>query len=112
MTKPTDGLKVVPLFRLGEDRLEVVAKDFRVINSRQELLFAANRKEVVVGADILRVSGKMRDGISQLRRCLATSLFERTTDSKLALKPCNDHESCARATLINNMPDLSYLCTL
>ncbi|XP_046632590.1 zeta-sarcoglycan-like [Daphnia pulicaria] len=42
---------------LGEDRLEVVARDFRVTNSRQELLFAANRKEVVVGADILRVSG-------------------------------------------------------
>ncbi|XP_057377649.1 zeta-sarcoglycan-like [Daphnia carinata] len=42
---------------LGEDRLEVVARDFRVTNSKQELLFAANRKEVVVGADILRVSG-------------------------------------------------------
>lgn len=70
MTKPTDGLKVVPLFRLGEDRLEVVAKDFRVINSRQELLFAANRKEVVVGADILRVSGKMCEGISQLASLL------------------------------------------
>ena len=42
----------------GEDRLEVVARDFRVTNSRQELLFAANRKEVVVGADILRVSGE------------------------------------------------------
>jgi len=43
---------------VGEDRLEVVARDFRVTNSRQELLFAANRKEVVVGADILRVSGE------------------------------------------------------
>lgn len=43
----------------GEDRLEVVARDFRVTNSRQELLFAANRKEVVVGADILRVSGEI-----------------------------------------------------
>jgi hypothetical protein len=30
-----------------------------VTNSRQELLFAANRKEVVVGADILRVSGEI-----------------------------------------------------
>lgn len=40
--------------------MEVVARDFRVTNSRQELLFAANRKEVVVGADILRVSGKFR----------------------------------------------------
>ncbi|KAK4023099.1 zeta-sarcoglycan [Daphnia magna] len=42
---------------LGDNRLEVVARDFRVTNSRQELLFAANRKEVIVGADILRVSG-------------------------------------------------------
>lgn len=42
----------------GDNRLEVVARDFRVTNSRQELLFAANRKEVIVGADILRVSGK------------------------------------------------------
>ncbi len=43
----------------GDDRLEVVARDFRVINSRGERLFVANRQEVVVGADILRVSGKL-----------------------------------------------------
>lgn len=48
----------------GEDRLEVVARDFRVTNSRQELLFAANRKEVVVGADILRVSGEIGPSFS------------------------------------------------
>lgn len=37
--------------------MEVVARDFRVINSRGEMLFGANRQEVIVGADILRVSG-------------------------------------------------------
>ena len=44
-------------YRVGADRLEVTARDFRVMNSRRETLFAANRREVVVGADILRVSG-------------------------------------------------------
>lgn len=47
-----------PFVMAGDDRLEVVARDFRVINTRGERLFAANRQEVVVGADILRVSGK------------------------------------------------------
>lgn len=31
-------------FQSGEDRLDVVARDFRVTDSRGDLLFAANRK--------------------------------------------------------------------
>jgi hypothetical protein len=31
-------------FKSGEDRLDVVARDFRVTDSRGDLLFAANRK--------------------------------------------------------------------
>ncbi len=42
----------------GDDSLEVLARDFRVMNANGETLFAANRREVVVGADILRVSGR------------------------------------------------------
>jgi len=42
---------------LGDDRLEVQAREFSVKNSRNELLFSANRREVHVGADVLRVSG-------------------------------------------------------
>jgi len=42
---------------LGDDRLEVRAREFSVKNSRNEILFSANRREVLVGADILRVSG-------------------------------------------------------
>jgi len=42
---------------LGDDRLEVRAREFSVKNSRDETLFSANRREVLVGADILRVSG-------------------------------------------------------
>jgi len=41
-------------YRVGDDRLEVTARDFRVMNSRRETQFADNRREVV-GADILRV---------------------------------------------------------
>jgi len=44
---------------LGDDRLEVRAREFSVKNSRNEILFSANRREVLVGADILRVSGKL-----------------------------------------------------
>lgn len=74
--------------RTGEDRLEVVARDFRVTNSRQELLFAANRKEVVVGADILRVSGEFEFPHDNILAVTPESLSTPRTVSRNAYIPC------------------------
>ncbi|XP_067004748.1 delta-sarcoglycan [Anabrus simplex] len=43
---------------LGNDRLECLATGFRVTDTRGAILFSADRHEVVVGADILRVTGE------------------------------------------------------
>ena len=42
----------------GNDRLECQARGFRVTDTRGTVLFSADRKEVVVGADVLRVTGQ------------------------------------------------------
>ena len=34
------------------------AKEFRITNSKKEVVFLANQKEVVVGAEVLRVTGQ------------------------------------------------------
>ncbi|KAJ9591020.1 hypothetical protein L9F63_027772, partial [Diploptera punctata] len=39
------------------DRLECQARGFRVTDTRGTVLFSADRKEVVVGAEVLRVTG-------------------------------------------------------
>lgn len=54
-----EWLKMLSFISKGDDRLEVRAREFSVKNSRNEILFSANRREVLVGADILRVSGKL-----------------------------------------------------
>ncbi|XP_034246107.1 delta-sarcoglycan [Thrips palmi] len=43
---------------LGKDRLECAASGFRVADSKGRTLFSADRKEVVVGASLLRVTGQ------------------------------------------------------
>lgn len=57
LTARDDQGRIANKLFLGDDSLEVLARDFRVMNANGETLFAANRREVVVGADILRVSG-------------------------------------------------------
>lgn len=43
---------------LGHDRFECLANNFMVTDDRGRVLFSANRREVVVGAEELRVSGE------------------------------------------------------
>lgn len=42
----------------GHDRFECLANNFMVTDDRGRILFSANRREVVVGAETLRVSGE------------------------------------------------------
>ncbi|PSN47579.1 Delta-sarcoglycan [Blattella germanica] len=49
--------RVVNRLFLGNDRLECLARGFRVTDTSGTVLFSADRKEVVVGADVLRVTG-------------------------------------------------------
>ncbi|KAJ9596317.1 hypothetical protein L9F63_012650, partial [Diploptera punctata] len=55
-TRDQNG-KVVNRLFLGNDRLECQARGFRVTDTRGTVLFSADRKEVVVGAEVLRVTG-------------------------------------------------------
>ncbi len=43
---------------LGEDKLEISASSMRIMDPRGRLLFSADRKEVQVGAELLRVTGE------------------------------------------------------
>lgn len=51
-----DG-RLLARFTLGEDRLDCVSKGFRVTDPRGGVLFSADREQVVVGAEMLRVTG-------------------------------------------------------
>jgi hypothetical protein len=43
----------------GNDRLECHARGFRVTDTRGTVLFSADKHEVVVGAEVLRVTGQL-----------------------------------------------------
>ncbi|XP_048511016.1 delta-sarcoglycan isoform X3 [Athalia rosae] len=51
-----DG-RLLARFTLGEDRLDCLSEGFRVTDPRGEVLFSADKEEVVVGAEMLRVTG-------------------------------------------------------
>jgi hypothetical protein len=42
----------------GNDRLECRARGFRVTDTRGTVLFSADKNEVVVGAEVLKVTGQ------------------------------------------------------
>ncbi|XP_046394688.1 delta-sarcoglycan-like isoform X2 [Ischnura elegans] len=52
-----DEGRIVNRLFLGDDRMEVLAKQFRVSDPRGTVLFSADQKEVMVGAEVLRVTG-------------------------------------------------------
>lgn len=41
----------------GEDRVDCVSRGFRITDPRGGILFSADREQVVVGAEMLRVTG-------------------------------------------------------
>lgn len=41
----------------GEDRVDCVSRGFRITDPRGGVLFSADREQVVVGAEMLRVTG-------------------------------------------------------
>lgn len=45
------------LWTTGEDRLDCVSRGFRITDPRGGVLFSADREQVVVGAEMLRVTG-------------------------------------------------------
>ncbi|XP_021954197.1 delta-sarcoglycan [Folsomia candida] len=52
-----DGRVLNKLF-LGDDKLECQASGMKITDTRGRLLFSADRKEVLVGAELLRVTGE------------------------------------------------------
>jgi hypothetical protein len=53
------GLYSVMLTVAGNDRLECHTTGFRVTDTRGTVLFSADKNEVVVGAEVLRVTGQL-----------------------------------------------------
>lgn len=57
---------------LGHDRLEVLAHNFKVIDTHNAVLFAVDKNEVVVGSNALRVEG---EGGAVFRESIQTPLI-------------------------------------
>lgn len=53
------SLYFVMLTVAGNDRLECHTRGFRVTDTRGTVLFSADKNEVVVGAEVLRVTGQL-----------------------------------------------------
>lgn len=53
------GLYSVMFTVAGNDRLECHTRGFRVTDTRGTVLFSADKNEVVVGAEVLRVTGEL-----------------------------------------------------
>jgi hypothetical protein len=56
-TRDSEGYLENQIF-LGHDKLEVLANNFRVTDPHGGTLFAADRNEVTIGANSLRVDGE------------------------------------------------------
>ncbi|XP_071452552.1 delta-sarcoglycan-like isoform X2 [Hetaerina americana] len=52
-----DEGRIVNRLFMGDDRMEVLAKQFRVADPRGTVLFSADQREVTVGAEVLKVTG-------------------------------------------------------
>ncbi|XP_076760679.1 sarcoglycan delta isoform X2 [Xylocopa sonorina] len=51
-----DG-RLLARFTVGEDRVDCVSRGFRITDPRGGILFSADKEQVVVGAEMLRVTG-------------------------------------------------------
>ncbi|XP_014604782.1 PREDICTED: zeta-sarcoglycan isoform X2 [Polistes canadensis] len=51
-----DG-RLLARLTVGEDRFDCISKGFRITDPRGGVLFSANREQVLVGADMLKVTG-------------------------------------------------------
>ncbi|XP_069704085.1 delta-sarcoglycan isoform X2 [Periplaneta americana] len=78
-----DGGRVVNRLFLGNDRLECLARGFRVTDTRGTVLFSADRNEVVVGAEVLRVTG---DGGAIFDGTVQTPLVRADSGNELRLE--------------------------
>ncbi|KAF5289339.1 hypothetical protein FQA39_LY15125 [Lamprigera yunnana] len=56
-TRNTDGVLDNRIF-LGNDRFECLTDNFKVINTKGSVLFSADHKEVILGVDLLRITGE------------------------------------------------------
>ncbi|ODM99510.1 Delta-sarcoglycan [Orchesella cincta] len=57
LSRGADGRVHNKLF-IGDDKLEIMASGMKITDTRGRLLFSADRKEVLVGAELLRVTGE------------------------------------------------------
>ncbi|XP_071452781.1 delta-sarcoglycan-like [Hetaerina americana] len=82
-TRDDDGRVINRLF-LGEDRFEVQARRFRIVDPRGANIFTADQREVLVGAEVLRVTGAggaVFDGTVQTPLVRADSGFDLRLES-------------------------------
>ncbi|XP_033609788.1 delta-sarcoglycan isoform X2 [Cryptotermes secundus] len=81
-TRDEDGRIVNRIF-LGNDRLECHTRGFRVTDTRGTVLFSADKNEVVVGAEVLRVTG---DGGAIFDGTVQTPLVRADSGNELRLE--------------------------
>ncbi|KAK2720432.1 delta-sarcoglycan-like [Artemia franciscana] len=81
-TRDSNG-RVINEMNLGDGRFDVSAKEFRITNSKKEVVFLANQKEVVVGAEVLRVTGQ---GGAVFDGSIQTSLLRSISTKDLRLE--------------------------
>ncbi|XP_021925157.1 delta-sarcoglycan isoform X4 [Zootermopsis nevadensis] len=78
-----EGGRIVNRIFLGNDRLVCLARGFRVTDTRGTVLFSADKKEVVVGAEVLRVTG---DGGAIFDGTVQTPLVRADSGNELRLE--------------------------
>lgn len=71
------------LIFLGNDRFECLSNNFKVMDDRGMLLFSADKNEVVVGADVLRITG---DGGTIFSGSVQTSMVRAASGHTLRLE--------------------------
>ncbi|XP_020723822.2 zeta-sarcoglycan isoform X3 [Bombus terrestris] len=77
-----DG-RLLARFTVGEDRVDCVSRGFRITDPRGGVLFSADREQVVVGAEMLRVTG---DGGAVFQGSVQTPLVRGETGRGLRLE--------------------------
>lgn len=77
-----DG-RLLARFTVGEDRVDCVSRGFRITDPQGGILFSADRKQVVVGAEMLRVTG---DGGAVFKTSVQTPLVRGDSSGGLRLE--------------------------
>ncbi|EEB17961.1 delta-sarcoglycan, putative [Pediculus humanus corporis] len=81
-TRDSNG-KVTSRLVLDKDKLECLSKSFQILNGKGSVLFSANDDEIVVGAEVLRVTG---DGGAIFDGSVQTPLIKAASGSELKLE--------------------------